>query len=192
MAVTAQQQQGQPQLVFLDGTFEELALEMADYLHIADDIKPLADKSQKEEILAKLIQAAAALNTLQEKDYTAAANLMTYLVLQAQDPRRYLPTLCNTFAKPVTTSPHNAVGLSLNALTTVFNLLPAENPIRSRVLQEILHFLKRHAMFDALRPYLPHLEEWNDTWDTDEDFQRAMYEEIAEIASEAGYAEENY
>lgn len=190
MAVTAQQQAaGQPQLVFLDGSFEELALEMAEYLNIASDIQPLIEKDQKEEILAKLAQASGSLNTVQEKEYTAASNLMIYLVLQSQDPRRYLPALCNTFAKPISTSPHNGVGLSLNALTTVFNLLPAENPIRARVLMEILKFLKRHAMFDALRPYLPHLEQWNETWGTDEEFQRTMYEEVAEIASEAGYAE---
>jgi len=190
MAVTAQQQAAaQPQLVFLDGTFEELALEMAEYLNIASDIQPLVEKNQKEEVLGKLVQASGGLNTVQEKEYTAASNLMIYLVLQSQDPRRYLPTLCNTFAKPITTSPHNGVGLSLNALTTVFNLLPSENPIRARVFLEILKFLKRHAMFDTLRPYLPHLEQWNETWGTDEDFQRSMYEEIAEIASEAGFPE---
>ncbi|KEZ44378.1 Eukaryotic translation initiation factor 3 subunit M [Scedosporium apiospermum] len=192
MAVTAQQQAAaQPQLVFLDGTFEELALEMAEYLNIASDIQPLVEKNQKEEVLGKLVQASGGLNTVQEKEYTAASNLMIYLVLQSQDPRRYLPTLCNTFAKPITTSPHNGVGLSLNALTTVFNLLPSENPIRARVFLEILKFLKRHAMFDTLRPYLPHLEQWNETWGTDEDFQRSMYEEIAEIASEAGFPEES-
>ncbi|SPO00815.1 related to Eukaryotic translation initiation factor 3 subunit M [Cephalotrichum gorgonifer] len=191
MAVTATQQ-AQPQLVCLDSTFEELALEMAECLHITDDIKPLVEKSQKEEVLSKLVQSSAALNAVPEKDYTAASNLMTHLVLQSQDPRRHLPALCGNFAKPITTSPHNGVGLSLNALTTVFNLLPADNPIRARVFMEILKFLKRHGMFETLRPYLPHLEQWNETWGTDDEFQREMYEEISDIAAEAGFGEESY
>lgn len=188
MAVTASQQ-AQPQLVCIDSSFEELALEIADCLNVADDVRPLVEKEQKEDVISKLVQSAGALNSVPEKEYTAATNLMTYVVLQSQDPRRHLPTLCSTFAQPITTSPHNGVGLSLNALTTVFNLLPAENPIRSRVFMEVLKFLKRHGMFDTLRPYLPHLEQWNETWDTDEEFQRTMYEEIADIASEAGYPE---
>lgn len=189
MAATTTTQQAQPQLVCIDSSFEELAIEMADCLNVADDVRPLVEKDQKEEALSKLVQSAGAINNVPEKEYTAATNLMTYLVLQSQDPRRHLPALCNTFSQPVTTSPHNGVGLSLNALTTVFNLLAADNPLRARVFMEILKFLKRHSMFDTLRPYLSQLEKWNEVWDTDDEFQRNMYEEIADIASEAGYPE---
>lgn len=128
----------------------------------------------------------SALNTVPEKEYTAASNLMIHLVLQSADPKKYLPTLCTTFAKPLINSPVHGVGLSLNALTTVFNLLDPADPVRARVFMEILKFLRSHGMYEGLRTYLDKLPEWLAAWGTDVDFQRKIYEEVAEVALEAG------
>ncbi|POR32637.1 Eukaryotic translation initiation factor 3 subunit M [Tolypocladium paradoxum] len=184
---------GQPQLLFVDGSFEELAKEMADYLK-AEEAKQLVSKEapNKEEVLAKLVAASQALNTVSEKEYTAASNLMIHLVLQSADPKKYLPALCSNFAKPLANSPVHGAGLSLNALATVFNLLDHEDPIRARVFMEILKFLKTHSMFDNLRPYLDNLPEWIDTWGTGEEIERKLYEEVAEVALEAGEDETSY
>ena len=51
---------------------------------------------------------------------------------------------------------------------------------------EILKFLKAHSMFESLRPYLDKLPEWLDSWGTDEEIERKIYEEVAEVALEAG------
>lgn len=186
--MAATQTAGHPQLLFVDGSFEDLAVEMADYLK-AEDAKQALSKDKpapKEEILSKLVAASNALNTVPEKEYTAASNLMIHLVLQSSDPKKYLPTLCSTFAKPLLNSPVHGIGLSLNALTTVFNLLEPTDPIRARVFMEILKFLRAHSMFDNLRTYLEKLPEWMQTWGTAEDYQRKIYEEAAEVALEAG------
>ncbi|GJN68651.1 eukaryotic translation initiation factor 3 subunit M [Purpureocillium lilacinum] len=184
---------GQPQLLFVDGSFEELAKEMADYLK-AEDAKQLLAKesSPKEEVLSKLVAASQALNTVPEKEYTAATNLMIHLVLQSADPKKHLPTLCSNFAKPLGNSPVHGAALSLNALTTVFNLLDQEDPIRARVFMEILKFLKAHSMFDNLRPYLDKLPEWIDSWGCGEEIERKLYEEVADIALEAEEEETSY
>lgn len=181
----------QPQLLFVDGSFEELASEMADYLK-ADDAKQLLTGDStcpKEDVLSKLVATAGGLTTVPEKEFTAASNLMIHLVLQSSDPKKYLPTLCSIFSKPLVNSPVHGVGLSLNALTTVFNLLDSADPIRARVFMEILKFLKAHGMFESLRHYLNLLPEWMQTWGTGEDFQRKLYEEVAEVAMEAGESE---
>lgn len=178
----------QPQLLFVDGSFEELAKEMAEYLKV-EDVKQLlsADKpAPKEDVLAKLVAASSALNTVPEKEYTAASNLMVYLVLQSANSKKYLPTLCANFAKPMSNSPVHGVGLSLNALSTVFNLLEPADPIRARVFMEILKFLKANGMFDNLRPYLDKLPEWLDSWNAGEEIERKIYEEVADVAAEAG------
>lgn len=186
--MAAPQSAGQPTLVFVDGSFEDLAAEMADYLK-SEDTKQLLTQDKKpsnEDVLAKLVAASAALNTVPEKEYTAASNLMTHLVLQSSDPKKYLPTICSTFAKPLLNSPVHGTGLSLNALTTVFNLLAPADPVRARVFMEILKFLRSHSMFESLRPYLEKLPEWLAAWGTAEDYQRKIYEEVAEVALEAG------
>ncbi|PFH59486.1 hypothetical protein XA68_12273 [Ophiocordyceps unilateralis] len=176
----------QPQLLFVDGSFEELAREMADYLK-AEEAKQLLTKDpSKEEVLSKLVAASQALSTVPEKEYTAASNLMVHLVLQSADPKKHLPTLCNSFSKPLSGSSVHGPGLSLNALTTVFNLLDQEDPIRARVFMEILKFLKTHSMFDTLRPYLDKLPEWIDSWGNGEEIERKIYDEVAQVALEAG------
>ena len=180
-----------PQLLFVDGSFEELAGEMADYLK-DEEAKQMATgdkKASKEEVLAKLVGSASSLNAVPEKEFTAASNLMIHLVLQSSDPRKHLPTLCNIFAKPVANSPVHGAALSLNALTTVFNMLEPTDPIRARVFMEILKFLKNQGMFESLRQYLDKLPEWMESWGTDEEYQRKLYEEIAEVALEAGQDE---
>lgn len=179
---------GQPQLLFVDGSFEDLATEMADYLK-AEDAKQLLSQDAKpstEDVVAKLVAASNALNTVSEKEYTAASNLMIHLVLQSSDPKKYLPTLCSTFAKPLINSPVHGAGLSLNALTTVFNLLAPTDPVRARVFMEILKFLRAHGMYESLRQYLDKLPEWLESWATEVDLQRKIYEEVAEVALEAG------
>ena len=72
----------QPQLVFVDGSFADLAQEMADYLNVGDEVKPLIEKDQKDEVLKKIIIASPALNNQPEKEFTAAYNLLVYLVLR--------------------------------------------------------------------------------------------------------------
>ncbi|KAI9904750.1 hypothetical protein N3K66_001279 [Trichothecium roseum] len=185
---------GQPQLLHVDGTFEELALEMAEYLK-SEETKQLLSSEKgapKEDVITKLVAASQALNTVPEKEFTAASNLMIHLVLQSSDPKKVLPSLCANFSKPVNNSPVHGVGLSLNALSTVFNLLEPTDPVRARVFMEILKFLKAHAMFETLKPYLEKLPEWMESWGTAEDFKRKIYEEVAEAALEASEEEKSF
>lgn len=164
---------------------------MADYLKAEEAKQILSGEKQapKEDVLSKLVASSGALNTVPEKEYTAASNLMIHLVMQSTDPKKYLPALCSTFSKPLLASPVHGPGLSLNALATVFNLLDPADPIRARVFMEILKFLKAHSMFDNLRPYLEKLSDWIDEWGSSEDVERKIYEEVAEVALESSEEE---
>ncbi|KAK9436340.1 Eukaryotic translation initiation factor 3 subunit M [Metarhizium brunneum] len=177
----------QPQLLFVDGTFEELAKEMAEYLKAEEAAQLLSkEKVSKEDVLAKLVAASAGLSTVPEKEYTAASNLVIHLVLQSADPKKYLQTLCANLAKvPINSSVHGP-GLSLNALATVFNLLPPEDVIRARIFLEIVKFSRAHNMFDSMRLYLDKLGEWLESWEASEEIERMVYENVAEAALEAG------
>ncbi|KAF4123576.1 translation initiation factor 3 subunit M [Geosmithia morbida] len=184
----------QQQLLFVDGSFEELAAEMAEYLK-ADEAKQLLNgekTASKEEVLTKLVASSQALTAVPEKEFTAASNMMIHLVLQSSDPKKHLPALCSIFSKPLASSPVHGAGLSLNALTTIFNLLEPADPVRARVFMEILKFLKTHGMFESIKHYLDRLPEWMDTWGTDEEYQRTLYEEVADVAIEAGEEQQGY
>src|SRR5258708_36637278 len=117
------------QHVFIDGNFADLAKELGDYLNVGAEIQPLLENNQKDEALKKIVTASTALNSTSEKEFTAAYNLLVYLVLQSPNANMFLPRICENLSKPITSSPINGPGLPLNKLTTIFNLLPPDNNV---------------------------------------------------------------
>jgi len=179
-----------PQLVFIDGSFEDLAQELADYLKIGDEIKPLLSENKKDEALKRLVTASITLNSSPEKEFTAAYNLLIYLVLQSPSVNMFLPRICENLSKPITSSPINGPGLALNAISTIFNLLQPDNEVRFNVFQAILRLVKTNGLFELLRPQLKKLEHFLTDWEIDEEDQRKLFVQIAETADDAG--EEEY
>ncbi|OAA61200.1 pci domain containing protein [Niveomyces insectorum RCEF 264] len=180
-------------LVFVDGTFAELTQELADYLQIGDAVQPLLAQDKNEEALAKVVSASGALNAVPEKEFTGAYNLLIHLaVSESSDPSPYLRTICQNLLKPVTSSPVNGVGLALNALQAVFNLLEPSNSLRYNVFMSILRFTRMHGLFENLRATLAQLPRWLQEWDVDEEAQRKLYLEIVAFAADVGESEESY
>lgn len=178
-----------PQLIFVDGTFADLAQEMADYLQVGEEVKGHLSQEKNEEALQVLVQASQSLNGVTEKEFTGAYNLLIHLVLQSNDPKKYLPTVCGNLQRPITSSPTHGFTLAANALSTIFNLLPQSNPLRFNVLLQITRFIRQHGQFELLKPRLHNLEGWFKIWETDEDDQRRLYVEVSDAAAEAGYEE---
>jgi hypothetical protein len=176
-----------PQLFFVDGSFAELAQSMADIVNVGDEVKPLLEKDQKEEALDAIVKASINLNSIPEKDFNPSYNLLTYLVLEfSKDPKKYLPTMCANILKPITSSPQHHVTLASNALTNIFNNLDEENPLRYNVFMQMVRLTKQNNTYELLKPMLKNIPGWLKTWDTEEEAQRNLYVEIAEVASEGG------
>lgn len=176
----------QPQLVFVDGSFAELAQEMADYVQIGDEVKPLIEKDQQDEVLKKIIVASSTLNSVPEKEFTAAYNLLVFLVMQSPNADKMLSRVCDNLMKPVTSSPQNGPALALGALTNIFNMLKPDSEIRYHVFSAIVRFVKQYSMFDSLKKYLRKLDLWVEQWGIDAAEQRKLFEEIADVAAGAG------
>lgn len=105
----------------------------------------------------------------------------------------FLPPICRNLAAPITSSPHNSVGLALNALSTVFNTLPASADSRYHVLLAILKIVRNStATFEQLRPQLQNLQAWLDSWDMDKEDQRKLYLAIADVANDSDEQEQGY
>lgn len=182
--------------VFIDGQFEDLADELAQYIDsvtkveegkgVRAEIKPLLEQKQKDEVLKKLITASRALNAAPEREFVAAYNLLVYLVIQSPNVNMFLPKVCENLSKPITSSPVNGNGLALSVLTTLFNLLQEQNAVRYHVFGAILQAVKRSGLFEMLRPELKKLEEWFALWKTDAEEQREMFVQVADVAEEAG------
>lgn len=187
-----------PTQVFVDGAFEDLADELAAYIDnvkkdesggVRAEIKPLLEANQKDEALKKLITASPVLNTAPEKEFTAAYNLLIYLVVQSPNVNMFLQKVCENISRPITSSPANSSGLSLSVLTTLFNLLQPDNEVRYNVFQTILRTVKTSGLYEMLRPQLEKLDTWIEQWEVDEEDQRKLFGQISEVAEDAGEEE---
>lgn len=191
---TERPQQGisgqQMQYVFVEGTFADHAQDMANHLNLELDVKPLIEKGQTDEVLKKLILASTALNSEPEKEFCAHYNLLIYLVLESDNVGMLLPRVCDNLTKPITSSPINGPGLALGALTTIFNLLQKRteqnNELRFNVFVTIVRFVKLHGMYADIKKCLSSVKGWLALWETDEEDQRKLFLDIAELAHDAG------
>jgi translation initiation factor 3 subunit M len=177
------------QQVFIDGTFADLAQELAEYLNIGPEIQPLLEENKKDDALKRLVTASTALNSSPEKEFTAAYNLLVYLVIQSPSVNIFLPRICENLSRPIISSPVNGPGLALSVLTTVFNLLQPDNEVRFNVFQAILRLVKTSGLFEMLRPQLKKLDTWLVEWDVDDEDQRKLFGQIADAAEDAGEEE---
>lgn len=181
--------------VFIDGTFEDLADELAGYIDnvkkVNEDegaraeIKPLLAAHKKDDALKKLVTASPALNSAPEKEFTAAYNLLVYLIIQSPNVNMFLPKVCDNLSRPITSSPINGSGLALSVLTTIFNLLQPDNEVRYNVFHAILSLVKKTGLFEMLRPQLKKLDTWIEQWESDEEDQRKLFVQIADVAEDA-------
>ena len=185
--------------VFIDGTFEDLADELAAYIDnvkkvdesegIRAEVKPLLEANKKDEVLKRLVTGSPILNAAPEKEFTAAYNLLVYLITQSPNVNMFLPKVCENLSRPITSSPINGSGLALSVLTTLFNLLQPDNEVRYNVFQAILRLVKNSGLFEMLRPQLKKLDIWIEQWEVDEEDQRKLFGQIADVAEDAGEEE---
>ncbi|KAI7451909.1 hypothetical protein KC336_g66 [Hortaea werneckii] len=183
---------GVPNLSLVEGSFEELALELATYLDglkgegstVAADITPsLADaekpsqQTDKDAVLKKLVIASAALNGAPERELQAAYNLLIHLISQVEEPERYLPPVCKNLSSPITSSPQNGTGIALGVLSTLFNAIQPDEDTRYHVLLPIIELVKtsgRSGTYDTLAPQLTNLDAWLEEWEMEPDEPSAL------------------
>ena len=176
-----------PQLVFVDGTFAELAQELADYMQIGDEVKASLEKDQREEALGKIVRASSFLHSAPEKDIVGAYNLLIHLVInESKESKKYLPALCTNLHKPFPSSPHNGPNIALTAFQAIFNLLEPASEVRYHVFGEVLKFCKAQGFWENFKLCLKDLPSWLEKWEVDEDDQRKLYMNIADFAMESG------
>ncbi|KAF2474842.1 PCI-domain-containing protein [Lindgomyces ingoldianus] len=190
--------------LLIEGTFEELTDELAQYLDtlkksqgdesssIQEECTELMKENKKDEVLKKLVMGSAALNQAPEKEFIAAYNLLIHLVRQSPNVGMFLPRICNHLTAPITSSPANGGGLALSILSTVFNTLPASNDMRYHVLLTIVRVIRTTSNFETLRPQLKEIDQWLETWEMDEEESRKLYMAVSDAAADAGEDEQAY
>lgn len=173
-------------LVFVDGSANDILQEIADFVKIGDEVRPLLEQEQTEDALAAIVKASSVLNSAPEKEFGPAYNLLIFAVINhSKEPKKYLQPICQNLTKPLTSSPVNGRDLALGSMSTIFNLLSKDDPVRFNVFLQIVRFVKMHNMFDTLKPALKNIPGWLEAWGTDEEDRQRLYVDIADAAEAA-------
>ncbi|KAK5164104.1 uncharacterized protein LTR77_010195 [Saxophila tyrrhenica] len=200
---------GIPRLSLVEGSFEELAGELATYLdsvkgegsNVAGDISPHLQSAEKQEegqqtdkdaVLKKLVTASSVLNSAPERELQAAYNLLIHLISQSQDPENYLPPVCRYLSSPITSSPHNGTGIALGILGTIFNAVQPDDETRYFVLLSIVSVIRNSGNYDTLRPQLKNLDGWLQEWELEDDQKRKLYLAVSDAAAATNEADDSY
>ena len=125
-------------------------------------------------------------------EFLAAHNLLIHLVHQSPNTNSYLQRICRNLTTGDVVSTQTRLALSLSALTTIFNNLEPDDPIRYPVFDATLQVVARTGSFDALRPQLKNLDAWIAAWGTSASQSRRLFLNISRMATEAGEPQQGY
>jgi len=191
--------------LLIDGSFEELAEELAAYVDdlkkksgnassLQSDVAPLLQQQKQQEVLKKLVDGSAILSSAPEKEFVAAYNLLIHLIKQApeQFQRKCLSMICRGLQSPITSSPTHGSSLALTVLTTIFNTLPVDDDSRFHVFGAILNVIKSTGNFEILKPQLKSLDSWLQAWEIDSDDERKLFLTISSAAEQAEETDDAY
>ncbi|OJD22596.1 eukaryotic translation initiation factor 3 subunit M [Blastomyces percursus] len=180
-----------PNTLLIEGTFTELADELAQYIdairkvekgvnaEITPALEALREMEQTEEpsaaqrqqilakrdeILKKIVVAAPALNAAPEKEITAAYNLLIHLIRQSSSVNMFLPRICGYLAKPITSSPQHGSSLAISILSTIFNTLAPQDTGRYHVFLAILAVIRQTPSLFAFSALKSQLNTQLPTW----------------------------
>lgn len=208
-----------PDTLLIEGSFEELADELAHYIDevkkdgsdLQSKIAPLLERGQKDDALKKLVTGSTLLNsapetgtpfsilksiqnllTIRTLEFIAAYNLLIHLVRQSPNLDKFLPKICQNLSASVSRVTAHGPSLALLILTTIFNILAADNKTRYHLFHTILRLVRGSSSFENLQPQLKNLDHWISKWQIEAGEQRQLYTSIADVAEEAGHTEESY
>ena len=167
---------GPSNTLLIEGSFPELAEELAQYLDARSnaeqdqglhaEIEPALNEirekeqaetpdvesvqKQKDDVLKKLVGRAQVLNSAPEKEFTAAYNLLIHLSNQSPTRDMLLARICQYLSEsPITSSTQFGPSLALTTLTTVFNTLPPNSESRYHVFLAILKVIRATSSTQA-------------------------------------------
>lgn len=75
--------------------------------------------------------------------------------------------------------------MSIHALSTIFNVLPASSPLRYSVLRTTIGVVAEYGMYETLAPQLKNVEKWIGEWQSSAEDTRNLYLVIAGIAEKS-------
>ncbi|KAJ1928219.1 hypothetical protein IWQ60_002248 [Tieghemiomyces parasiticus] len=180
--------------VFVDGPLTQQAEELA--LHCAKQsgseqpeestlvkkLHALDPETPADELVALLMPELSALSATPAKEYEAAYNQLFFIVKSAA-PATIAKSLSALMNEITTGAAEVPVALRLKVLSNLFNLLPAQSPLRADIFLAVVRLAARSDLSQAVVPQLAKLDLWAKEWQLTPAQVTQLYLEISRSLS---------
>ncbi|KAF9430182.1 hypothetical protein BGZ76_000940 [Entomortierella beljakovae] len=180
--------------IFIDAPIQDQAIELATYISTlrsdesetyAKEITALVESNKVSEAIKSLVKESNTLLESSEKDFESAYNLLVAIVLSEDK------STLETVIKSLITEPTQKTALKFKVLSNVFNILPANSPLRLSVFSAIVDLAVASDDMDLVLPQLQYVPAWISEWNVEINAERTLLLTLADRLKETGYTSQS-
>ncbi|KAI8597836.1 hypothetical protein EDD21DRAFT_384327 [Dissophora ornata] len=176
--------------IFIDAPVQDQAIELATYIStlrgdeaeaLVKEVVPLLESKEDAKAIKALVRESKALLEAPEKEFEPAHNLLVSILLPDTDK-----TNLETVLKTLITEPTQKTTLKFKVLSNIFNILPANSPLRLAVFTSIVDLAVASDDMDLVLPQLQYVSSWLSEWGVSVDAERTLLLTLADRLKESG------
>ncbi|KAF9350949.1 hypothetical protein BGX26_010932 [Mortierella sp. AD094] len=176
--------------IFIDAPIQDQAIELATYIDalrgdetgsLVKEITALVDSNKVVDAVKILVRESKTLLEAPEKEFESAYNLLVAIILPDNDK-----AALETVLKILITEPTQKTPLKFKVLSNIFNILPANSPLRLSVFSSIVDLAVASDDMDLVLPQLQYVPSWISEWSVGVEAERTLLLTLADRLKESG------
>ncbi|KAF9988423.1 hypothetical protein BGZ65_004735 [Modicella reniformis] len=177
------------EMIFIDAPSQDQVAELATYISalradeseaLVKEVTALLEAKQDAEVVKVLVRESKALLEAPEKEFESAHNLLVAIVLRDDDKTNVESVLKTLIAEPT-----QKTVLKFKVLSNIFNILPANSPIRLSVFTSIVDMAVVSDDMDLVLPQLQYVPSWINEWNVGLEAERTLLLSLADRLKES-------
>ncbi|KAG0365882.1 hypothetical protein BC939DRAFT_520168 [Gamsiella multidivaricata] len=176
--------------IFIDAPFQDQVIELATYIGVlrgdetetfVKEVTSLVDSKKDAEAVNVIVKESKTLLEAPEKEFESAYNLLIAVVVPDAN-KAHLETVLKT----LTTEPAQKTPLKFKVLSNIFNILPANSPLRLSVFTSIVDLAVASDDMDLVLPQLQYVPSWISEWGIAPEAERTLLLTLADHLKTSG------
>ncbi|KAK3819906.1 MAG: hypothetical protein J3Q66DRAFT_335786 [Benniella sp.] len=178
------------EMIFIDAPSQVQAAELASYISalradeseaLVKEVATLLEDKKDTETVKVLVRESKTLLEAPEKEFESAHNLLVAIVLRENDKADVESVL-----KTLITEPTQKTALKFKVLSNIFNILPANSPLRLAVFTAIVDLAVASDDMDLVLPQLQYVPSWINEWGVGLEAERTLLLSLADRLKNSG------
>ncbi|KAF9112883.1 hypothetical protein BGX27_002640 [Mortierella sp. AM989] len=176
--------------IFIDAPIQDQAIELATYISalrgdetesLTKEITTLVESEKIDEAIKILVNESKTLLEAPEREFESAYNLLVAIILSDNDKGTLEIVLKSLITEPTKKTP-----LKFKVLANIFNILPANSPLRLSAFTSIVDLAVASDDMDLVLPQLQYVPSWISEWGVGIEAERTLLLALANRLKESG------